>query len=93
MRERTINDKVSDWFTVFKAVEAELTPQALREMTSLVQARTADGALDIAAVQLGMRITGVVTANDRAAAVVAAILTAQGVKPLPLEVIEADATP
>lgn len=78
-RPRTVEKRVSDWLRAYQAVAAELTPQAFREMTSLAKVLPGQ-AIDPASIQLGITIARVVFANDRAAGLIAASLTASGVK-------------
>lgn len=72
-RERTTVQKVADWFEVYQAIKAELTPQALRELTALASADS------VASINVGLGASRITFANDRMAAQVAAMLTQSGV--------------
>jgi hypothetical protein len=91
-RLRTTEDKVSDWYTVFGAVRDELTPAPFRglidKMTNFPVAEGTDAAAYASLVQSSMGIARLISANDRAAAVVAAMLTQSGVSRPQLDVIE-----
>ena len=74
---RTVEAKVGDWSTAFWAVKAEITPQAIRDIKTVMEGATDPGALAVAE-----RLTRMIFANDRTAAIVAAMLTTQGgIKP------------
>ena len=68
---------VSDWLTVFRAVKAEITPQVLVDLSNLRNS-TNDESHEVA-IATGLAATRIVFANDRTAAVVAAMLTQSGV--------------
>ena len=91
MTSRTVPDRVSDWYTAFQAVREELTPPSQRtpmpalvedyEKSALLQMkamRQVDGLLDAAALQR-------IAANDRTAAIVAAMLVTTGIRPVQVE--------
>jgi uncharacterized glyoxalase superfamily metalloenzyme YdcJ len=79
---RTVEDKVSDWLTAYRGIQAELTPEPFRALTSLAAAeRDEDGVFNMQTINVGMTAARVVFANDRAAATVAALLTQSGIKP------------
>lgn len=80
MSNRTVEEKTTDWLAAFRAVQAELTPEALRVLTTL-----SDPA-NIESINLGLAAARIVFANDRAAAMVAALITQAGIKPVSLEV-------
>ena len=77
---RTAEQKTSDWFRVFEAVKAELTPEPLRKFIGAI-----DHAADVATLRSYQELARIVAANDRAAALVAGMLTANGVKPVPID--------
>lgn len=75
---RTTQERVSDWWAVYSAIKAELSPEALRTLQRFATPQvTAEGEqqFDPATINLGMNIARMVTANDRMAALAAAILT------------------
>lgn len=79
---RTVEEKVGDWLTAYRAVKAELTPEPFRLLTSLAKAEQDEtGTFNVASINIGMTAARVVFANDRAAATVAALLTQTGIKP------------
>lgn len=81
-RGRSVEEKVSDWFTAYRAIRDEITPEAFRSLTGLAQQqRDEDGTFNVAAINVGMTAARVVFANDRAAATVAALITQTGIKP------------
>ena len=74
---RTTEQKVADWGTAYWAVSAELTPSAVREVLRTMQGVTDPGSLSAAE-----RLARLISANDRTAALVAAMLTTYGgIKP------------
>lgn len=77
--ERTVEQKVADWYRAFDTIRRELTPEPFRAMIALT---TPDGEAiaDPAAIRLGIEMTKLVFANDRNAATVAAMLTTNAVK-------------
>lgn len=81
---RTVADKVSDWLQAYEAVSQEITPVAMREFVKLIDAKTQSEIL------VGVQMAKIVLANDRAAAYTAALLTANGVKPIPVSFGEED---
>lgn len=74
-RTRTTEQKVADWYKVYVAIQAELTPEAMR--TILSEMTAVDGAAQL---QSYIQLARSVMANDRAAATVAALLTQSGIK-------------
>ena len=75
-----VSERVGQWYAAFDAVRRELTPDALR--TVLAAMEEADG---VAQLQSYMSLARNVMANDRAAATVAAMLVATGIKPTPTD--------
>lgn len=71
-------ERIAQWKEVFDVVREELTPQQMR--TILAEMSEVDG---IPQLQSYMSLARNVMANDRAAATVAAMLTATGIKPTP----------
>lgn len=84
-RPVTPAERVAQWYEAYTAIRAELTPEAMR--TILAEMNMVEGVA-----QLGsyMSLARNVMANDRAAAVVAAMLTATGIKPTPVELDEVE---
>jgi hypothetical protein len=72
-----VDEKVGQWYTAYEAIRAELTPAPMR--TILAEMSEVDG---IAQLQSYMSLARNVMANDRAAATVAAMLVATGIKPI-----------
>lgn len=79
---RTAAEKVNDWLTVYRAVQHELTPPEFRPLMALMQTGQDPEGINVQAVNIGVSVSRIVMANDRAAATVAALLTANGVKPI-----------
>lgn len=83
---KTVIEKVGDWKVAFDAVAAELNPQALRDQlnsvinTPIPQDPEGMGTY-VARMNAAIAMARLVSANDRAAATVAALLTATGIKP------------
>jgi hypothetical protein len=83
---RTVEEKVGDWLAAYNAIREEITPKEFRPLMALMG--TADGMagdVNIQAINVGVSVSRIVMANDRAAATVAALLTTNGVKPSGLE--------
>lgn len=83
---RTVVEKVGDWKQAYDAIREELTPPQMRLMLGHLTAPTPMDGDDVAAVQAYVQVvrasldlSRVITANDRAAAVTAAMLTQAGV--------------
>lgn len=81
---RTVSSKVGDWLQAYTAVSEQLTPQGIRELVKLTNSDNQTGIL------LGIQAAKIAFANDRAAAYTAALLTANGVKPIPVSFGEED---
>ncbi len=73
-----VAERVGQWKQAFDAIRAELTPEAMR--TILAEMDEVEG---VAQLQSYMSLARNVMANDRAAATVAAMLVATGIKPTP----------
>jgi len=86
-RNRTVVEKVGDWHTAYQAISAELTPQALRMllggMNDVLGAATTP-AEAIQLMQSSMALARLVSSNDRASAIAAAVITASGGATRPL---------
>ena len=79
----TAEEKVGAWSRVFEALREEITPQAMRglldAMTPVKQEDNRE--TTVLALQAYVSLARLVTANDRAAALSAAMLVSAGVKP------------
>jgi hypothetical protein len=97
---KTVEDKVGEWLTAYRAVEAELSPGALSDAYNLLVGTTLQGEgqgfpeLDIQAyaarVNASMGMARLTAANRRAAATVAALLVATGIKPTAINYEDGD---
>jgi hypothetical protein len=76
---------VGQWKAAFDAIRTELTPDQLR--TILAEMELVEG---VAQLQSYMSLARNVMANDRAAATVAAMLTATGIKPVGMSYSDID---
>jgi hypothetical protein len=72
-----VSERVGQWKAAFDAIREELTPSRLRNV--LAEMDKVEG---IAQLSSYMSLARNVMANDRAAATVAAMLTATGIKPV-----------
>lgn len=86
-----VEEKVGMWARAYETIKSDLTPTLLRDLNStLMEAvKATDSAEDpmtyLSRVNAAVNISRVVFANDRAAATVAAMLVATGIKPVALE--------
>jgi hypothetical protein len=85
-RTQTVEDKLGQWLQAYKAIAEEVTPPALRErfndILSLPLPDDPDNVITYTArMNTAMALARLVSANDRAAATVAALLTQSGIKP------------
>lgn len=71
-----VDERVGQWFRAFDSIRRELTPQSMRDTLSAM-----DQVEGVAQLGSYMSLARNVMANDRAAATVAAMLTATGIKP------------
>jgi hypothetical protein len=83
---RTVIEKVGDWKVAFDAVAAELTPDKLRNQLDAVIntpiPQDPEGLLTYTArMSASMALARLVSANDRAAGTIAALITQTGIKP------------
>ena len=74
-------ERVGQWKEAFDAVAAELTDDEAREMLALMMQTVKDDG-PAAAGNVAMALARLIAANDRAAATVAAMLVATGIKPI-----------
>lgn len=77
-RPRTPQEKVGDWYTAYVAVREEITPKLYRD--ELARLNATEGGFVPA-----LSLSRLLMANDRCAAVVAALLVAQGIKPVSVD--------
>ena len=89
-RGRTPEEKVADWLTVFQAVAAELNPVELRnrlnEVINTPIPQDPEGILVYTQrMNASLALARLVSANDRAAATVAALLVQSGIKPAAID--------
>jgi hypothetical protein len=83
---RTVIEKVGDWKEAFDAIAIELTPDKLREqLDSVINTpipQDPEGLLTYTArMSASMALARLVSANDRAAGTIAALITQTGIKP------------
>ena len=90
-RERTVPEKVGDWKMAFDAIREQMTPPPILEMRDQLLKVPTD-TLEVGAyaqlVSASLGIAKLVSANDRAAGVIAAMLTQSGVSRPQLDVID-----
>ena len=85
-RGRSVVEKVGDWKLAFDAIAEELNPPALRAALDAVIntpiPQDQDGLLTYnTRIAASLGLARLVSANDRAAATVAALITQTGIKP------------
>lgn len=89
-RTQTVEEKVGQWQRAYQAVAAEVSPQALRDQlnavinTPIPQDPEGMGTY-VARMNAAMAMARLVSANDRAAATVAALLVQSGIKPADID--------
>lgn len=76
MAGKTVEDKVAEWKRAFDSVAPEIQTQGMPELLASLQSDQAMRDLP-----LYIQLARVVSANQRAAATVAALLVATGIKP------------
>lgn len=74
--EDQVDEKVANWFRAFNAVSEEIHTPGMRELLATLQGDELNRSLP-----LYIQLARVVNANNRAAATVAALLVATGIKP------------
>lgn len=72
---KSVFDKVGDWKLAFDAISEELTPRSVREIKTIMESEK----VDVGALAAAERLARLIAANDRAAALAAAVLTSVGV--------------
>jgi hypothetical protein len=75
-----VPERVGNWLTAYEAIRAEITPAEMR--TILAEMSMVNG---IEQLQSYMSLARNVMANDRAAALAAAMLVTSGIRPLPVD--------
>lgn len=85
----SVEEKVGAWAAAFTALREEITPSLMREVLTKMQVPIQDPNTDaqtyMAALQSYIALARLVTANDRAAALAAAMMVSAGVKPVLVE--------
>lgn len=71
-KDRTIEDRVADWLTAYRAIESELTPEALTAIAGLANSA------DVQSINVGFSAARIVYENRRTAAIVAESMTHYG---------------
>lgn len=89
-RPQSVEDKVGQWLIAFNAVAHELNPAELRERLNEVIntpiPQDPEGIVVYAQrMNASMALARLVSANDRAAATVAALLVQSGIKPAAID--------
>jgi len=87
---RTIEQKVGDWLRAFNAISAELTPPGMREVLRTLKTRDpleGESPEEYMKDQFAVAqsIGRIVSANDRTAAIAAAMLTQSGIGRPPVD--------
>ena len=81
---RSVPQRIADTAQAFQALRDELTPQPLRDVITLLTTQKPDENTDVAAyaslVQSSLSLARLIAANDRAAMMSAAVITASGVR-------------
>lgn len=85
-----VTDKVGNWKQAFDSVAAELTTDDFRQrMNELLAVQLPDDPDNVitytARMNTAMALARLISANDRAAATVAALLTQSGIKPAAID--------
>lgn len=75
-----VQAKIGNWKQAFDAVREELTPPELRVILSTLQSNE-----QMRDLPLFIQLARVISANDRAAGTVAALLVATGIKPTAID--------
>ena len=83
---RTVKEKVGDWFEAYEAIAAELSPPKLRQMLDAVIntpiPQDPEGLLTYnTRISASLGLARMLSANDRAAGTIAALITQTGIKP------------
>lgn len=89
-RGRTVEEKVGDWFAAYQAIAPELSPQKLRDqLDSVINMpipQDPEGILLYTQrMNASMALARLLSANDRAAGTIAALITQTGIKPTSMD--------
>jgi len=83
----TVDEKIGDWLKAYNAIRYEVTDEALRMMVDLTRGNPDE--VGMTQINIGIQMARIVYANDRAAAIAAAMLTQSGVsRPVVGDIIE-----
>lgn len=74
---KTVEEKVGEWHRAYSVIKEELTPPVMREMQQGLH--NIPGATEL---QSAMLLSRLISANDRTAGIIAAMLVATGIKPV-----------
>ena len=85
MSTQTVTQKIGGWKTAYDIVREELTPTDARALQDVVKAKEG-----LEAARIYVALSRIVMANDRTAAMVAALITQTGIKPVSLNAGEED---
>lgn len=84
MAGRTVAEKVGDWKVAYDAIRVELTPALMREIYEKLMSGSGEEESRMALyerVQASIQMARLISANDRAAGTIAALVTQTGIKP------------
>jgi hypothetical protein len=89
---RTVNQKVGDWKIAYDMLKPEITPPFFRQQLAMLQEQKAcdygcaieHTHIQESGLKASLILARILMANDRQAALVAAIITGVGVKVVPL---------
>lgn len=89
-RNRSVMEKVGDWEVAYRAVSASITADKLREQLNAVintpLPQDPDGVVTyVARMNAAMALARLVSANDRSAGTIAALITQSGIKPAAID--------
>lgn len=85
-----VEDKVGNWLVAYRAIAEELSPQALRDrfnevINTPIPADPEGLMVFEARLSASMALARLLSANDRAAGTIAALITATGIKPAAID--------
>lgn len=80
-----VNDKVGLWKQAYDLIRPDMTVPGMREILITLQGDESNRLLP-----LYINLARVISANDRAAGTIAAMLVGTGIKPLPNSYVEGD---
>jgi hypothetical protein len=79
---RTVDEKKADWSLAFEFIEANLNPPLYKQALDIAMKASGEGQVPLPA---AVALARMVSANTRAAAMVAALITQTGIKPVSLD--------